>query len=303
MPLVTVAGGLAVGEDRVAGARDAAPVDREGRELLDGPLGTGGRDRLRAREPGVLLAAPAEAGLDRIAVRAHVVAVQVEADLEPERVAGAEAAGRHPGREQLPPELGRIVGGEEDLDAVLARVAGAADERVGHRPRRAGPSASAAEARRRQPGDGRAGLGPLDGDHREVGGESTTSTSKPARPARGSGRGRSRGWRRWRRSERHVPVVEQVGEEVVEDPAVVGAEARVLGPSDGELRDVVADDALEEGLARPGRVSRSGPCGRRRTCRCARARPRARRRRPRTGRASPSRRTGPSRAPAATCSS
>ena len=246
VPLVTVPGRLPAREDRVAGARDAAALDREGGELLGGALGAGGGDRLGAGEPRLLLAAPAEAGLDRVAVRPHVVAVQVEADLEPKRVAGAETAGGHTGGEQLPPELGRVVGSDEDLDPVLAGVAGAADERAGAgdvERRRPHPGR---EIGRRQAGDGRACLRSLDGDHREVGSEvddldvewlgELTEAGQVRLVVGGVGDGQ----------ERHVPALEPVAEEVVEDAAVVGAEARVLGAADGELRDVVADHVLEE---------------------------------------------------------
>ena len=48
---------------------------------------------------------------------------------------------------------------------------------------------------------------------------------------------------------RQVAVLGQaVGEEVVEDPAVLAAEHRVLGAAHGDLRDVVGEDPLEEGL-------------------------------------------------------
>ena len=46
--------------------------------------------------------------------------------------------------------------------------------------------------------------------------------------------------------------VETVGEEVVDDPAVVPAQHAVLGAADAELRDVVGEDPLEE-------VQRAGP--------------------------------------------
>ena len=40
---------------------------------------------------------------------------------------------------------------------------------------------------------------------------------------------------------------EPVGEEVVEDPAVLGAEARVLGAAQPDRGDVVGEDALQKG--------------------------------------------------------
>ena len=91
-------------------------------------------------KPGRLRAAPAEPGLDRVALRAQVVAVQVEADLEPQRVAGAEPAGDDAGVEQLGPDRRRDLGVDQQLDPVLAGVAGAADERrAAADPRRGDP--------------------------------------------------------------------------------------------------------------------------------------------------------------------
>src|SRR3712207_7778824 len=46
---------------------------------------------VRPDEAGVELADPAEAGLDRVVVLVQVVAVEVEADLETQRVARAQA--------------------------------------------------------------------------------------------------------------------------------------------------------------------------------------------------------------------
>ena len=87
-----------------------------------------------ADEAGVLLAAPAQPGLDRPAVGGQVVAVEVEADLEAQRVARAEADGRGAGGENGVPHRGRVRRVDEQLDAVLAGVAGAGDQRA----RRAG---------------------------------------------------------------------------------------------------------------------------------------------------------------------
>src|SRR3954467_10316459 len=76
-------------------------------------------DGLGADEPRVLLAAPAEAGLDRPALLHQVVAVEVEADLQAQRVARAEPGRRDALREQRVPDRGRVAGGEQQLDAVL----------------------------------------------------------------------------------------------------------------------------------------------------------------------------------------
>ncbi|HEX8066338.1 MAG TPA: hypothetical protein VF520_07415, partial [Thermoleophilaceae bacterium] len=73
---------------RVAGPRHARPRERERDQLL-GRLSEPA-ERVRPDESGVELAAPAEARLDRVAVLGQVVAVQVEAGLDPQRVARAE---------------------------------------------------------------------------------------------------------------------------------------------------------------------------------------------------------------------
>ena len=65
----------AFAEHRVVVARDAGALDREGDEALVGALGARGGDGRRAEEPRLLLAAPAEVGLDRVALRRQLVAV------------------------------------------------------------------------------------------------------------------------------------------------------------------------------------------------------------------------------------
>src|SRR5439155_21301066 len=84
-------------------------------------------------EAGVLLAAPAEPGLDRTAGLHQVVAVEVEADLEPEGVAGAQPGGRDARLQEGVPDGGRMLGREQELDPVLARVARAAHEHARRR--------------------------------------------------------------------------------------------------------------------------------------------------------------------------
>ena len=57
-------------------------------------------------------------------VLVDIVAVEAEACLEPERVAGAEAGRRHLlGRQQGAGELDRVLAGDRDLEAVLAGIA------------------------------------------------------------------------------------------------------------------------------------------------------------------------------------
>ena len=207
VPLVTVPAGSPPTKDRVARARDPAALDRRRRRASRRcPARARGGDGLRAGEARLLLAAPAEARLDRVAVGAHVVAVQVEADLEPERVAGAEPAGRHAGVEQPAPELGDAVVGEDDLDAVLARCS-PSRRRAPREPAtsssavcmRAGSSPSVSA------GDRRARLGALDGEHRVGRGEVLDLDVEAGGDLAEAGEVRSRGWRRSRRSSRSRP--------------------------------------------------------------------------------------------------
>ena len=117
--------GAVGGGDRVVLARDARAGEGERHERL----GRGDRrQRLGADEARVELAAPAQSRLDRVAVLRQVVAVQVEADLQAQRVARAQAGRRHAALEQGVPDRGGAVGRQQQLAAVLAGVAGAADQ-------------------------------------------------------------------------------------------------------------------------------------------------------------------------------
>src|SRR5687768_18506102 len=109
--------------DRVSLARDAALGDDERDQPLFGPGVAGSGDRLGPDEARVLLAAPAEAGLDRVSIGVHVVAVEVKADLEAKRVARSEAGGGGAAVDERLPDAWRGVGAEQQLDAVLAGVA------------------------------------------------------------------------------------------------------------------------------------------------------------------------------------
>ena len=73
----------------------------------------------------------AEIGLDRRRGLVDVVAVEAEAGLEPQRIAGAEADRQHLrlGEERAGEGLG-MVGLHRDLEAILAGVAGAGDVAV-----------------------------------------------------------------------------------------------------------------------------------------------------------------------------
>src|ERR1700752_127872 len=104
-------------------------MDRRGDPLLRSGF-PGRPDRLGSDEARVLLAAPPEPGLDRPARLHQVVAVEVEADLQAQRVARPE-----PGRlratlsHRVPPPY-RVLAAKDQLDALLSGVAGAADQDV-----------------------------------------------------------------------------------------------------------------------------------------------------------------------------
>src|SRR5690606_22853295 len=106
---------------------DAAPRRAAGDLRLD--AGGAGEAALLA---ATLADAPGQTRLDRRGRRVDVVAVQAEAGLQPQRIAGAEADRLDVGMRQQPfgdgPGLGRR---DRDLEAVLAGVSGAGDE-AGH---------------------------------------------------------------------------------------------------------------------------------------------------------------------------
>ena len=95
-----------------------------------GPLLLDPAQLLGAGEVLVERARPAEAGADRVRVRRDVVPVQRVADLEPQRVAGAEAARHRARRDDRVPERDGVLGGAHQLAALLARVAGALDHHL-----------------------------------------------------------------------------------------------------------------------------------------------------------------------------
>ena len=94
-------------------------------EPFEGPVVTRAhpRDGVAPDEARLLLAAPAQAGLDRAALLHEVVAVEVEADLEAQRVAGAETARPHSAREHAVPQLRGVLRHRQQLAPLLARVA------------------------------------------------------------------------------------------------------------------------------------------------------------------------------------
>src|SRR5439155_7456999 len=154
-------------DDGIALTRDAL-LDREGDELLARSRLADGAHGVGPDEARVLLARPPEPGFDRPARLHQVVAVEVVADLEAQGVAGAEPRGDGAAADDRVPDPARVLGRDEQLDALLARVARAADEHA----RRADLLLACGEARRQRPVgerlDDLAGERPLDGEHREV---------------------------------------------------------------------------------------------------------------------------------------
>ena len=190
-------------------------------------------------------------------------------------------------------DVGRVLGVEQQLDAVLARVARAADQQR-HAGDACGCSSGSGAGRRpsASPSTIARACGPWTASMAKSSARSVTSTSKPSACATevgevlvvvgGVGDGQE------------VALGEPVGEEVVDDAAVLEAGQRVLGAALGDPAHVVGQQVLEElgrlrpaglDLAHVADVEHAG---------ALRARPRARRGcRPGTGPASPSRRTGP----------
>ncbi len=148
---------------RVALARDAGAVDRERDELLRRAGRAHGAHGLGADEAGVLLAAPAEPGLDRAALDAQVVAVEVKAGLQAQRVARGEPGGRRRrGARARPTAPGRrrARAAARRRPRRCSRCRTRAPRRAASRRPRARPSCARAAARRRSPARSRARAGP-----------------------------------------------------------------------------------------------------------------------------------------------
>ena len=99
---------------------------RSATSLRGRALGARAREHVRADVNALSRRAdPAEARLDRVRVLRDVVAVQRVADLEPQGVARAEAAGHGAGLDQRVPQRHDLARRADQLDPGLARVAGA----------------------------------------------------------------------------------------------------------------------------------------------------------------------------------
>src|SRR5580700_9463026 len=71
---------------------------------------------------------PAQSGLQRMAALVHVVAVEIHAGLQTQRISRAEPGGCDALREQRLPRLGGLLRRQHDLEAVLAGISGAREK-------------------------------------------------------------------------------------------------------------------------------------------------------------------------------
>ena len=114
---------LASALDRHALARHGALLHDERDELAGWAFVLDAPQRVDSGEVGVERARPAETRRDRVGLGRDVVAVERVTHLEPQRVARAEAARRHPALEDRVPERHGVVLRAAELHALLARVA------------------------------------------------------------------------------------------------------------------------------------------------------------------------------------
>ena len=229
------------------------PRDRAVRHLeADEPPRGAGRahllDRVLADEVTLLrLHDPSEAGLERVRRLVDVVAVERVRHLEAERIAGAEADRRDTIMaarvEQRIPEPFGGLGGNVQLEAVLARVSRARDDRrdARHARRREAIVRDRRDVGLRQPTDERLGARSL---HRDQ-----TGRRRDVLPARAAGMpGHPRpvlvDVRRVHRQ--HEAIARQARDrQVVDDAALRRAENRVLNLADVERAHVVRGQRLE----------------------------------------------------------
>ena len=119
---------LSVPDDRASLTRNAWIGELEGHELLVGSVCLLLTQPLGPDEVLVECACPSESRFDWRALGRDVIAVEGVADLDPKRVARAKARrARSLVHEHFPDPLG-ILRPQQELDTVLARVAGAANQ-------------------------------------------------------------------------------------------------------------------------------------------------------------------------------
>ena len=185
------------------------------------------------------VARPAEPGRDRIRVGGDVIAVQRITHLEPERVTCAEAAGRRPVLDDRVPQLDRVLGGAHQLDAFLARIAGAADHHLDAVELAHGMG----ESGRLRQAEGLDRCRPLHREERvlvrrvsHLGAPDLALLDPPERRlpvARVD-------------DEQRVAGAEPVGDQVVDDAAALVREQRVLRLAVAEPAEVVREQALQQ---------------------------------------------------------
>ena len=112
----------------VAGAGGAAAGHFQSDEAAGGAVGALVIQHVGAVESAVAADKAAQAGLNGGNVGGEFVAVQGQAGLQAQHIAGAEAAGQGAGGGQGVPDGGGVGGAESQLKAVLAGVAGAPDK-------------------------------------------------------------------------------------------------------------------------------------------------------------------------------
>src|SRR5215210_4994341 len=122
--------GPALGHNRMPLARDSPPLDLEAHELARRALRLLRHQGVAPQEvPLVELDDPGEPRLPRRGGLVDLVPVEGHGRFQAEGVARAQPRRAGPGLHQAPPESGRVLRIDVQLEAVLAGVAGARDER------------------------------------------------------------------------------------------------------------------------------------------------------------------------------
>ena len=176
--------------------------------------------------------------------------VQRQPRLQPQRVPGAEPGGRHAGGEHRIPEVGRPLGGDGALHAVLARVAGPGNQAVdavpGERGHAEPPDRGRVGCHAGQPVPGR---GPLHGDDGPGRGDVLTQAERGDHPI-GVGRVGH---------DVEAALVDPPDDDVVEYRGVAGIEQMgVLRPARRHLPEVVGERPLQA-VERVGTLDPHGP--------------------------------------------
>ncbi len=187
---------------------------------------------------------PAEPGLEGRVRLVEVVAVERIADLEAQRVARPETRGRGARRGQPVPQRPGPFGGHEQLDAGLAGVAGAGDDRA--HAAHLGLGEGERLERRQLDEAGRGGA--LQREHRDPLGQiveldAVRQVADEPLAVGVDARGVD--------DQQHVVVGEPVGDQVVDRAAALVQEQRVLGMAGADAVEVVREHPLDE-RDRPG---------------------------------------------------